>query len=136
MPKEDCIFCKIVNGEVPKYLVYEDKYVLAFLDIHPCAKGHTVVIPKQHFENLLELDNLDWEKISVGIKMAMTKVQAVLKPDGMNIGISERPAGGQVVPHVHWHIIPRWEGDGGGSVHSIIKSKDKINVAEVANLFV
>lgn len=130
-----CVFCKIVAGEIPNHTVYEDNHVLAFLDIHPCAKGHTVVIPKKHHSSLLEMTNEEWEKISVGLKLTMTKIQAVLNPDGMNSGLNERPAAGQAVDHVHWHIIPRWEGDGGGSMHSIIRSTQAIDVAAVAKLF-
>ncbi len=131
----DCLFCKIVAGQIPNYTVYEDENVLAFLDIHPCAKGHAVVIPKKHFTNLLEIDTTGWSDLSAGLYAATKKIQQVLNPDGMNIGINERPAAGQAVGHVHWHIIPRWQGDGGGSVHSIIRAGEKTSASEVAKLF-
>lgn len=130
-----CLFCKIVKGEIPNHTVYEDDNVLAFLDIHPSSKGHTVVIPKKHFSSLLDMTDDAWQKISVGLKLTMTKIQAILNPEGMNTGINERAAAGQAVPHVHWHIMPRWEGDGGGSMHSIIRSKDPIDVMAVAKMF-
>jgi len=131
----DCLFCKIANKEIPNYTVYEDDYVLAFLDIHPCTKGHTVIIPKKHFTSLLEMERADWQNTLEGVRLTMEKVQRVLNPEGLNIAINERPAGGQVVPHVHWHIIPRWTDDGGGSIHSIIRTKENIDVKSLAELF-
>lgn len=131
----DCIFCKIAAGEIPCHKVYEDENVLAFLDIHPHAKGHTVVIPKKHVANIFEFTDSDRTVFSSGLSNTARRVNEILKPDGMNIGINDRPAAGQVVPHVHWHIFPRYDGDGGGSVHSIIKSADTGDVAEIAKLF-
>ncbi len=133
---EDCIFCKIAAGQIPNHTVYEDDFVLAFLDIFPHAKGHTVIIPKKHFDTLADMPEEDYQKIQKGIFKAAARVQEVLKPEGMNIGFNDRPAAGQVVPHMHWHIFPRWAGDGGGSVHSIIKKPaEAIDVAELAKLF-
>ena len=131
----DCIFCKIVAGEVPCHKVYEDENVLAFLDAFPHAKGHTVVVPKRHVNSVFDFSEDERIKFSAGLSAAVRRVNEVVKPDGMNIGLNDRPAAGQVVPHVHWHIFPRFEGDGGGSVHSIIKSKAKIDVGEIAKLF-
>jgi len=131
----DCIFCKIISGEIKAYKVYEDDFVLAFLDVHPCSNGHTVVTPKQHISSLLTLEVEGWTKMTLGLKKTIEKVKEVIKPDAMNIGINEGKASGQAVPHLHWHIIPRWENDGGGSMHSIIKSKDGLPIAEVAKLF-
>jgi len=130
-----CIFCKIISGEIPNHTVYEDDYILAFLDIHPCAKGHTVIIPKQHYENLAGLPLEEWNNLTLGIKNSLKKVEEVLKPDAVNIAINDRKVAGQVVPHVHWHIIPRWDCDGGGSLHSIIKNSGEMEVGEVAKLF-
>jgi histidine triad (HIT) family protein len=131
----DCIFCKIVAGQVPCHKVYEDENVLAFLDVFPHAKGHTVVVPKRHVNSVFDFTEDERVKFSAGLSAATRRVNEALKPEGMNIGINERPAAGQVVPHVHWHIFPRWTGDGGGSVHSIIKTKEKIDVAGIAKLF-
>ncbi len=131
----DCIFCKIISGEVPCHKVYEDDSVLAFLDIFPHAKGHTVVVPKKHYTTISEFNGIEWQNFALGLYSAMNRVNDVLKPEGYNVGVNDRPVAGQVVPHVHWHIFPRWEGDGGGSVHSIIKTKEKINVDELAKLF-
>ena len=131
----DCIFCKIIAGEVPCHKVYEDENVLAFLDIFPHAKGHTVVVPKKHINGIFDFTEEERAKFSAGLSATARRVNEVLKPEGMNIGVNDRPAAGQVVPHVHWHIFPRWAGDGGGSVHSIVKRNEEVNVEEVAGLF-
>lgn len=132
---EECIFCKIVNKEIPNYTVYEDGFVLAFLDIFPHAKGHTVVIPKKHFNTYLELNDEDARLMLQGVKEALERVNFVLKPDGFNVGWNERPAGGQVVPHLHFHIFPRYDKDQGGSMHSIINNPGDLSVQEVYNSF-
>ena len=131
----DCIFCKIINKEVPNFTVYEDDFVLAFLDIFPHAKGHTVVIPKKHFSDFLSLSAEEIKLLIVGVQNAMKKIQAVLNPEGFNVGWNEKPVAGQVVPHLHVHIFPRYAGDGGGSVHSIIKNPGDKTPQEVFELF-
>ncbi|HSR88905.1 MAG TPA: HIT family protein [Candidatus Udaeobacter sp.] len=132
----DCLFCKIINKEIPNYTVWEDENVLAFLDIHPCAKGHTVVVPKKHAATLWDMRTEEFDLMAHSLRAAAGRVQARLKPDGMNIGINNDKAAGQAVGHVHWHIIPRWQGDGGGSMHSIIRKTDLEDVKEVAKLFI
>jgi histidine triad (HIT) family protein len=131
----DCIFCKIINKEIPNYTVYEDENVLAFLDIFPCAKGHTVVVPKKHFENVWSMNIETFQTLSAGLRAAAGRIQAKLNPDGMNIGMNNEKMAGQAVPHVHWHIMPRYNGDGGGSMHSIIKNSGDKTPAELAELF-
>ena len=131
----DCVFCKIIAKQISNYTVYEDNNVLAFLDIFPHAKGHTVVIPKKHIASLEDLSLEDWQNISVGLKNTLDKINLILKPDGCNIGINNKEIAGQVVPHVHWHIIPRYNSDGGGSIHSIIKNPGEQKVEEIAKLF-
>jgi histidine triad (HIT) family protein len=131
----DCIFCKIINHEIPNYTVYENDNVLAFLDVHPCSKGHTVVIPKKHSADISELSDTEWQVLMQGVREVAKKVDEVIKPAGMNIGINNKSAAGQAVPHLHWHIIPRYENDGGGSMHSIVQSAEKIEVGDIAKLF-
>ena len=131
----DCLFCKIIKGKIPNYTVYEDENTLAFLDINPHAKGHTVVIPKKHFTDLSEMSDVDWQNMAVALKNIQTKLQNILNPDGFNIGINDKEVAGQVVPHVHWHIFPRYEGDGGGSVHSVVPKLDGFDVKNIAKLF-
>ncbi len=135
MNMEDCIFCKIIKGEIPNHTVYEDERALAFLDIYPHAKGHTVVIPKKHVETYFDLDDEQVKNFSLGVRNTMKKVQEVLQSDGFNVGWNQNEVAGQVVPHLHMHIIPRYKGDGGGSIHSIIKNPGDLSVEDVFKLF-
>ncbi len=132
----DCLFCKIINKQVPNYTVYEDDYVLAFLDIFPHAKGHTVVIPKTHAVTLQEFDETMTQRFLGGVKKAMERIDVVLKPEGYNVGWNHGDAGGQAVKHFHAHILPRWSDDSGGSMHSIVKKSSTTPVEELAKLFV
>lgn len=128
----DCIFCKIIRKEIPNYTIYEDNDVLAFLDIHPTAKGHTVVIPKIHCETVFDCDEQLLASLMLGVEKTMKAVADALQPDGFNAGWNHAKAGGQAVPHLHVHVIPRWEGDGGGSMHSIVRNAGDMSVEEVA----
>lgn len=131
----DCLFCKIAVREIFCHKVYENGSVLAFLDIHPCSKGHTVVIPKQHATELRDMDHKSWSALMDGLKSTIELVDSKLSPAGFNIGINNREAAGQAVLHVHWHIIPRYQNDGGGNMHSIVRSTNPGDVAQVAKLF-
>ncbi|EKE06723.1 MAG: hypothetical protein ACD_18C00295G0008 [uncultured bacterium] len=131
----DCIFCKIIVGEIPNYTIYEDDFALAFLDITPRTKGHTLVIPKVHAENLLELDEKYAEKLLVTVKKTQEKLNDVLKPDGYNVGWNHGKAGGQLVPHLHIHIMPRYNNDGGANMHAIVNNPGDESVEEVYKLF-
>ena len=131
----DCIFCKIVKSEIPCYRIYEDEDFLAFLDVYPHAKGHTVIVPKEHANLISELDNQKSQDLMIIIKKVMKIIQEKLTPSGFNVGWNSGETAGQVVPHLHIHLIPRYAGDGGGSIHSIIKNPGEISVEEVAKLF-
>lgn len=131
----DCIFCRIIKKEVPNYTVYEDDFVLAFLDIHPHAKGHTVVIPKKHVETVFELSTEDMGMLSIGVKHAMERIDQVLHPEGFTTGWNHGKAGGQVIPHLHIHIFPRWHADGGTSMHAVVRNPGDMPVGELAKLF-
>lgn len=132
---QDCIFCKIIAGEIPCFKVYEDNHCLAFLDIHPCSQGHTVVVPKVHAETLFDLNDELAKELMTGVKCAMERIEAVLAPDGYNVGWNHAAAGGQEVKHLHVHILPRREGDGGTNMHAIVNNTGDRSVSEVATLF-
>lgn len=106
-----CIFCKIINGEIPSYKVYEDTDFLAFLDISQAEVGHTLVVPKKHFDNFLEMDDKTAEKLIVLVKKLALKIKDATKASGINILNNNGAAAGQSVNHVHFHIIPRYEND-------------------------
>lgn len=128
------IFHKILAGEIPCHKIYEDDHVLSFLDISPHAKGHTLVIPKIFAETLLDLPDEALMGYITGIKRTQERIVQVLKPDGCNMGWNMGAAAGQAVPYLHCHIMPRWDGDGGGNMHSIIDNP-QVDVAGVAALF-
>ncbi len=112
MKKDDCIFCKIAGGEIPCSKVFEDDETLAFMDIAPLNKGHLLVIPKNHFDNILEIDEEKYGRLFSVICKIAKAVGASLAPDGMNVLQLNGKAANQVVPHLHIHIVPRWTGDG------------------------
>ncbi len=132
---EKCIFCKIGSGKIPAHKVYEDKDFLAFLDIHPHALGHTVIIPKIHAQNIFDLDETKTKKFIIAVKRTMQLLQEKLNPEGFNVGWNQNQVAGQAILHYHIHIFPRYSGDGGGSMHSIIKNPGDKSVEEVAKLF-
>lgn len=107
----DCIFCKIAAGEIPHNQVYSDKDIVAFLDIQPASKkgGHTLVIPKKHYETIADIP----ENLLAKIMSVVKKISVVLmkEADGVNVVQNNKKAAGQFVPHVHFHVIPRHEGD-------------------------
>ncbi len=104
--KEDCIFCKIIKGEIPAYKVYEDDFVVAFLDIYPATKGHTLVVPKKHVERLKELNEEELKKFWSGVKKVIEKIEKL--SEDYNIIINQGSKAGQEVPHLHVHLIPRY----------------------------
>jgi histidine triad (HIT) family protein len=108
----DCLFCKIVAGAVPCAKVYEDEFHLAFLDIYPANKGHTLIIPKKHYAHFSEIHHKEiGEYIEVVQKVAQA-VKKSMKSDGINVFLNEGEAAGQVIFHAHFHVIPRYNGDG------------------------
>ena len=108
----DCIFCKIVEGGLPSYNVYEDAHTLAFLDIFPIHHGHVLVISKKHTVDIFDTPEEDLKSIIVTAKKIAPAVMKATKADGINIGMNNKPASGQVVMHAHVHVIPRYKDDG------------------------
>lgn len=107
-----CVFCKIINNEIPCYKVYEDDKVLAFLDIKPVNSGHTLVIPKAHYQNLEEISEDDLAFLMNAVKKIGKLLKEKLNVIGYNIHENNDLIAGQAVPHIHFHLIPRVEGDG------------------------
>lgn len=112
MDTQNCIFCKIVKGELPAIKVYENDKVIAFLDIHPVNPGHTLVVPKEHFENLLDGSDEVLKEIMLTIKKVAWAITRAFNLKGFNIEQNNGAVAGQIVPHLHWHIIPRFSDDG------------------------
>lgn len=132
---QQCLFCKIAGKEISSHVVYENAEVFAFLDIHPCALGHTVVVPKQHAENILELSGDETAAFFRGVQLAVRRVDEVLSPAGFTLGINHGRVSGQAIDHLHLHIIPRYAGDGGGSLHTIVQTESIEPIEAVAAKF-
>ncbi|AGK70434.1 diadenosine tetraphosphate (Ap4A) hydrolase [Streptococcus cristatus] len=105
----DCIFCKIITGEIPSYKVYEDDQVVAFLDISQVTPGHTLVVPKQHFRNLLEMDADSTSQLFARVPDIARKVMKATGAKGMNILNNNEEIAGQTVFHTHVHLAPRYD---------------------------
>ncbi len=108
----NCIFCKIIDGEIPSSKIYEDDNVYAFLDIGPVKKGHSLVIPKGHYPTLDDIPEDKLKDVIIATKKVANAVRLATGCDGYNIVQNNYPASGQVVHHLHFHIIPRNDHDG------------------------
>ena len=107
-----CIFCKIANGTIPCYKVYEDNEIIAFLDVNPVSRGHTLVLPKEHFSSMLTCPkNILDHAYEVAQMIAQAQISQ-LGATGVNVITNAGRSGGQSVPHFHIHVIPRYEDDG------------------------
>jgi histidine triad (HIT) family protein len=102
----NCIFCKIVSGEVPAFKVHENELTLTFLDINPASPGHTLVASKEHFENLLEIDESALMAVASTTRLIAAAIQRALIPDGIRVGQFNGTAAGQTVFHYHVHLVP------------------------------
>lgn len=107
MSADDCIFCKIATGRLPATKIYEDQVAIAFLDIGPVSDGHTLVIPKQHFEKLHDCPNDLLGQVTKCIGKVAKAVAAAMNSEGYNVLCNNGRAAGQIVNHLHFHIIPR-----------------------------
>lgn len=116
-----CLFCQIAQGERPAQKVFEGEGAVAFLDIFPCTPGHTLVIPRRHYPTLSEMPAEEIGTLFQTAAVVATKVQAAMGAAGFNLGINNGKAAGQEVFHAHIHIIPRYQGDGGGSMKSVAR---------------
>lgn len=108
MIKDDCIFCKIANGSIPSYSLYEDDDFKVILDIEPSSKGHALILPKNHAANLFELDDASASKALGIAKKVGGALMSVLNCDGLNVLQNNGEAAGQTVHHYHIHLIPRY----------------------------
>ncbi len=112
IPMADCIFCLIAAGKIPSKKVYEDSKVLAFLDINPVTEGHTLVVPKMHYDTISQVPDAELGVIFGVVKKLATNLKEKLGADGLNIMQNNGKAAGQEIPHFHVHIIPRKINDG------------------------
>ena len=108
----ECAFCQVVRGELPSYVVSEDADTVAFLDLRPAARGHTLVVPRVHLEHLWDADAASAAAVMRTAHEVAALLRSRLRPDGLTLRQNTGAASGQVVPHLHLHLVPRWHGDG------------------------
>ena len=111
MKKADCIFCKLANGEIPTNSIYEDDDFKVILDASPATKGHALILPKEHFDNLYEVDDEVAKKIMPLAKKLANNMKEKLHCDGVNVLQNNEEAAGQTVFHLHVHLVPRYAGE-------------------------
>ena len=111
MKKEDCIFCKIAGGEIPSNTIYENSEFKVIMDIAPASKGHVLIIPKEHFKDIYEIDAITAGKLFQLATVVARALKEVLHCDGLNVLQNNGLIAGQTVYHFHMHLIPRYEGD-------------------------
>lgn len=111
MKDSNCIFCKIANGEIPSATLFEDEKVRVILDISPASKGHALILPKEHYANLYEIDDEMAKHVIITAKRQATKMRDALGVEGINIVQNNGEIAGQTVFHYHMHIVPRYKDD-------------------------
>lgn len=112
MSNQSCIFCSIASGAIPSSTVFENSEFKVILDLYPASKGHTLIIPKEHFDNIFDLDSDTASKLFAFATIVARALKNVLHCDGLNVIQNNGVVAGQTVNHFHMHLIPRFEGDG------------------------
>jgi histidine triad (HIT) family protein len=130
----DCIFCSIVGGEIPSFTVHEDEHVMAFLDANPLARGHTLVIPTAHHERVNDLPADLAADLFTAVHDLTDRVEAAVDAEATTIAVNNGELAGQEVPHVHVHVVPRFEGDGGRPIHALIEERPDVSDDELEDV--
>ncbi|ACU78718.1 protein hit [synthetic Mycoplasma mycoides JCVI-syn1.0] len=126
----DCLFCKIINQEIPSYKIYENEYVYSFLDVRPVSNGHLLVITKKHFENFSACDDKYLQEVILAKKYLVNLLKEKLNPAGFNYLSNEQAISGQTVLHYHEHIMPKYEKDKG-----FLLKAEIVDIDELENTF-
>jgi histidine triad (HIT) family protein len=131
MQDPNCVFCKIVAGEIPVRVIMQNEKVMALLDAFPLAPGHSLVIPKSHYAKVQQMSEQDAMAMFEIVWKLTGAVETSSQVSASTIAIHNGSEAGQEVPHVHVHIVPRKRGDGAGAIHSMFKSKPKLSSQEM-----
>ena len=131
MLNPDCLFCKIIKKEIPAAVLYEDDHVVAFLDIQPRTTGHTMVIPKYHAPRIVDLPDEEVCAVFLAVKRVAKLLTDKLGSDGATIGMNQGRASGQEVDHLHVHLMPRWNHDGGSAIQSVVHNPPRESIEEI-----
>lgn len=107
----DCIFCKIIDGKIPAVKVMDKGQVIAFMDINPASRGHMLIVPKKHVENIFEISEDDLSDVMNAVKRCAQAVRQALNAEGITVLQLNGKASDQIIPHLHVHIMPRWQND-------------------------
>lgn len=134
MEDSDCIFCKIVSGEIPAEIVTQNDKAIALLDAFPLAPGHTLVIPKSHYAKVQDMSEQDALAVFEVMWKVIGAVEAGSMVNASTIAVHNGSEAGQEIPHVHVHIVPRKVGDGAGAIHSMFKIRPKLSAEEMRSL--
>jgi histidine triad (HIT) family protein len=129
----DCIFCKIISGEIPAKIITETEKSLAFMDAFPLTKGHSLVIPKTHYEKIQDISSENNADLFETVRKVISKVDKIT--NATLVAIHNGKESGQEVPHVHVHLIPRSTKDSAGPVHSMFENPPKLSDDEISNLY-
>jgi len=129
----DCIFCKIVRGEIPAKIIENTNKSLAFMDAFPLAKGHSLVIPKNHYEKMQEIPPEENAELFETVRKVLSKIDKLT--NSTLVALHNGKDSGQEIPHVHIHLIPRSKEDSAGPVHSMFKNRPKLSDKEFNELF-
>jgi histidine triad (HIT) family protein len=127
----DCIFCAIADGAADARIVAETEGVVAFLDANPLAPGHTLVVPKDHYETLADLPEDAGQAVFSLLHELVPAIEEAVDADATTVGFNNGTAAGQEVDHVHGHIVPRFEGDGGGPIHGVVGSRPDLSESDL-----
>ncbi|MEF8882053.1 MAG: HIT family protein [Halapricum sp.] len=131
---EDCIFCRIADGDIPSRTVYEDDAVMAFLDANPLTEGHTLVVPKDHYERLDDVPGDVAPDLYAALHEVVPAVEDAVDAPASTVAFNNGEAAGQEVPHVHAHVVPRSEGDGAGPIHALFGSRPDLDDAALDDI--
>jgi histidine triad (HIT) family protein len=134
MQDPNCIFCKIIAGEISARVIIQNEKVMALLDAFPLAAGHTLVIPKSHYAKVQQMSKQDAVAVFDMVWKLAGAVETASKVNASTIAIHNGSDAGQEVPHVHVHIVPRKTGDGAGAIHSMFKIKPKLSPQDMDSL--
>lgn len=129
---DDCVFCAILDGQIPSHAVHETETVSAFLDANPLAEGHALVVPKAHHARLADLPAELADDVFGAVHDLVPRLEAAVDADAVTVGVNDGTAAGQEVPHVHVHLVPRHDGDGHGPVHAAFGGQHETNDEELA----
>lgn len=129
--RESCLFCRIVDGDLPSRMVYEDESAIAFLDVNPLAAGHTLVVPKTHHEQVGELSPDLAGDLFRAVAAVTPAVEAAADAPASTVAINNGEAAGQEVPHLHVHVVPRHPDDGAGPIHGLFRNAPDLDDGEM-----